>query len=104
MSNAQKTKSRSKLYNAINGAKEITGAGGELAVGSIEFANIPVAGETVTIGGYVFEAQAAASEAAGTSACTAADPHLFQAITNTATAGASLAAQILKETGNRIKT
>lgn len=93
-----KTKSRTKLYSAIEGAKEITGAAGELAVGSIQFANIPAAGETVTIGGYVFKAQAGASEAAGTSAGTAADPHLFQSATNLATAGASLAAQILAET------
>lgn len=93
-----KTKSRTKLYNAIEGVKEITGAAGRLAVGSIQFANIPAAGETVTIGGYVFEAQAGASEAAGTSAGTAADPHLFQSATDLATAGASLAAQVLAET------
>lgn len=98
MKNIRKNKSRAKLWDALGGAKGITGAAGELAVGSIQFANIPVAGETVTIGGYVFKAQAGASEAAGTSAGTAADPHLFQAITDTATAGASLAAQILAET------
>lgn len=98
MNNSQKTKSRAKLYNAISGAVERTGAGGRLALGSIQFANIPVATETVTIGGYVFEAQAGASEAPGTSAGTAADPHLFQAITDLATAGASLAAQVLAET------
>ena len=94
----QKTKSRTKLYNAIEGGKTITGAAGISAVGSIQLANIPVAGETVTIGGHVFEAQAAASEAAGTSAGTAADPHLYQAITTLDTAGASLAAQVLAET------
>jgi hypothetical protein len=94
----QKTKSRTKLYNAISGAKEITGVGGRLAVGSIQFANIPTAGETITIGGIWFEAQAGASEAAGTSAGTEADPHLFQSITDLATAGASLAAQVLAET------
>ena len=94
----QKTKSRTKLYQALEGAKEIVGAAGELAVGSIQFANIPTAGEQVVIGGYYFEAQAGASEAAGTSAGTATDPHLFQAITDLATAGASLAAQVLAET------
>ena len=94
----QKTKSRQKLYDAINGMQEITGAGGRLAVGSIQFADIPTAGETVTIGGHWFEAQAGASEAAGTSAGTEADPHLFQSITSLATAGASLAAQVLAET------
>jgi len=80
------------------GTEELTGAAGRLALGSILFANIPVDTETVTIGGYVFEAQAGASEAAGTSAGTAADPHLYQAITDLATAGASLAAQVLAET------
>lgn len=94
----QKTKSRTKLYNAIAGAKQITGPGGRSAVGSIQFANIPTAGETVTIGGYWFEAQAGASEAAGTSTGTEADPHLYQAITDLATAGASLAAQVIAET------
>jgi hypothetical protein len=94
----QKTKSRQKLYDAISGVNEITGAGGRLAVGSIQLANIPVATETVTIGGHVFKAQAGASEAAGTSAGTAADPHLYQAITTLDTAGASLAAQVLAET------
>lgn len=93
-----KTKSRQKLYDAISGVQEITGAGGRSAVGSIQFANIPTAGETITIGDYWFKAQAGATEAPGTSAGTEADPHLFQAITDTATAGASLAACILAET------
>jgi len=98
MKTINKNKSRARLYNLINGTEEFIGAAGRLAVGSILFTDIPLAGETVTIGGYVFEAQAAASEAAGTSAGTVADPHLFQSITNLATAGASLAAQILAET------
>ena len=93
-----RTKSRSKLYNAINGSQEIIGAGGRSAVRSIQFANIPTAGETITIGDYWFEAQAGATEAPGTSAGTEADPHLFQSITDLATAGASLAACILAET------
>ena len=98
MKNISKNKSRARLYNALNGTEELTGAAGRLALGSIQFADIPTAGETVTIGGYVFEAQAGASEAAGTSVGTVADPHLFQSITNLATAGASLAAQVLAET------
>ena len=98
MRTMHKNKSRQRLYNAMMGTHEATGASGALAIGDIVFANIPVDGETVTIGGYVFEAQAGASEAAGTSAGTAADPHLFQSITNLATAGASLAAQVLAET------
>jgi hypothetical protein len=92
MKNIQKNKSRQRLWDTLSGVKEITGAAGVSAVGSITFANIPTAGETVTIGGHVFQAQSAASEAAGTSAGTADDPHLFQSITNLATAGASLAA------------
>ena len=98
MKKISKNKSRARLYNAMMGTEELTGAAGRLAVGDILFADQPTAGETVTIGGFVFEAQAAASEAAGTSAGTVADPHLFQSITNLATAGASLAAQILAET------
>ena len=98
MKNIHKNKSRTRMWNALGGTKKILGAAGASAVGSIQFANIPAAGEVVQIGDYYFEAQAAASEAAGTSAGTAADPHLFQAITDLATAGASLAAQILAET------
>lgn len=94
----QKTKSRTKLYNAISGIREITGAGARSAVGSIAFANIPLAGEQISIGGYYFEASDSATEAAGTSVGTTADPHLYLAETNTATAGASLAACILQET------
>ena len=97
LTGSRQTKSRAKLYNLMQGTKRL-GTGGKSAVGSIQFANIPVAGEQVVIGGYYFEAQAAASEAPGTSAGTAADPHLFQSITNLATAGASLAAQVLAET------
>jgi len=98
MKNISKNKSRARLYNAMMGTEEFVGAAGRLAVGSILFTDIPLAGETVIIGDYVFEAQAGASEAAGTSAGTAADPHLFQAITDLATAGASLEAQVLAET------
>lgn len=98
MKNISKNKSRARLYNVLNGTEELTGPAGRLALGSIEFTDVILATETITIGDYVFEAQSGASEAAGTSAGTAADPHLFQAITNIATAGASLAAQILAET------
>ena len=94
----QKTKSRTKLYNAIEGAKVITGAAGTSAVGSIEFANIPLVTETVTIGGVVFGFKVGAAEAAGTSAGTAADPHLCSVDTSLDAVGTSLAAQILKET------
>ena len=94
----QKTKSRSKLYNAIEGAKTITGVAGTSAVGTIEFANIPLVTETVTIGGTVFGFKVGAAEAAGTSAGTAADPHLCSVDTSLDAVGTSLAAQILLET------
>ena len=94
----QKSKSRVKLWNQIDGVKEITGAGGELAVGSIEFANIPLVTETVTIGTTVFGFKVGAAEAAGTSAGTAADPHLCSVDSSLDAVGTSLAAQILKET------
>lgn len=93
-----KSKSRVKLYNMLSGLQEATGPAGRLAEGSIQFANQPIAGETVTIGGYVFQFQAGATEAPGTSAGTAADPHLVQTITDLATAGAELASAILAET------
>jgi len=97
LQNMSRNMSRSRIYDLMVGQKKIA-TGGATASGSIQFADIPVAGETVTIGGYVFEAQAGASESAGTSAGSVADPHLFQSITNLATAGASLAAQVLAET------
>lgn len=93
-----KTKSRAKLYNAIEGANQIVGAAGANAIGSIEFANIPLVTETVTIGDYVFGFKVGAAEAAGTSAGTAADPHLCSVDTSLDAVGTSLAAQILLET------
>ena len=98
MKHSQKTKSRTKLYNAISGANELTGPAGVSAVGDIVFTDIPLAGEQVVIGDYYFEAQAGATEAPGTSTGASDDPHLFQAITDLATAGASLAACVLAET------
>jgi|GEM_PF-2918397 len=98
MSRAQRTKSRAKLYNALSGVKEITGAGGELAVGSIDFGAVAIPTDTVTIGDYVFEFTLAASEAAGTSAGTAADPHLVAHGANVQASSDNLAAQILAET------
>jgi hypothetical protein len=98
MKNIHKNKSRTRLYDAINGTKSVVGAAGRSAVGSIQFADQPAAGETVTIGGIWFEFQAGATEAPGTSAGTEADPHLVQTITDLATAGAALASAILAET------
>lgn len=94
----QKTKSRSKLYDMVSGAKVMTGAAGLSAVGSIQFADIPLVTETVTIGGYVFGFKVGAAEAAGTSAGTAADPHLCSVDTSLDAVGTSLAAQVLAET------
>ena len=98
MSRAQRTKSRAKLYNALSGVKEITGAGGVLAVGSIDFGAVAIPTDTVTIGDYVFEFTLAASEAVGTSAGTAADPHLVAHGANVQATSDNLAAKILEET------
>lgn len=98
MKNIHKNKSRTRLYNAINGVNEISGAAGASAVGSIQFTNIPTITETVTIGGIWFGFKVGAAEAAGTSAGTEADPHLCSVDTSLAAVGASLAAQILAET------
>lgn len=54
LTSAQKTKSRAKLYNLIEGTKKILAPAGQSATGSIQFANQPVEGETVTIGGVTF--------------------------------------------------
>jgi hypothetical protein len=50
----QKTKSRSKLYAALEGGKEIVGAAGLNASGAIKFADNPAENETVTIGTTTF--------------------------------------------------
>ena len=67
-----------------------------MAVGSVDFAAKATAGDTIVVNCTVFEFQAGASEAAGTSAGTVADPHLITlgadlAATNTAFAVALLA-------------
>jgi len=97
MARSSRSKSRTKLWDAIEGVQEV-GVGGQSAVGDIVFANIPLVTETVTIGDYVFGFKTGAAEAAGTSAGTAADPHLCSVDTSLAAVGASLAAQILAET------
>lgn len=50
----QRSKSRTKLWDAVDGTKDIVGVGGRLAVGSISFPNLPVALETMTVGSTVF--------------------------------------------------
>lgn len=45
----QKTKSRSKLYNAISGAKELKGAAGKCATASAVFADNPDPNEVFTV-------------------------------------------------------
>ena len=92
-----KTKSRQKLYQRIEGIKEITGAGGEYAVGSIDFSAAATAEDTIVVNGTYFEFQVAASEAAGTSAGTAADPHLITIGANVAATNASFAIALLAE-------
>lgn len=98
LTNAQKSKSRSKLYNLIEGVNNISGAAGQSDTATITFTGVPTAGDQVVINGYYFEFQAGASEAAGTSAGTEADPHLVQGITDVTTVAAELVTQILAET------
>lgn len=98
MKNIHKNKSRTRLYDKISGVNSLVGAAGQGAVGSIQLANIPVAGEKVELNGTYFQFQAAASEAAGTSAGTSADPHLVTYGANVAAAVSALATQMLAET------
>ncbi len=94
----QKSKSRTTLYNLIDGVHKVSTVGGASAIGDILFANIPLVTETVTIGDYWFGFKTGAAEAAGTSAGTEADPHLCSVDTSLDAVGTSLAAQILAET------
>jgi len=70
---ASKSKSRAKLYSLFGDNKKLT-VGGQPAVGSIEFANIPANTETITIGDYTVEFTTGSSDA--TAAGTVADPLL----------------------------
>lgn len=100
MSNTLKTKSRTKLYNAIGGGKEIVGAAGTPGNWTI-LLNTAAAGDTVQVGPYYFEfALDGAEDAPLASAGTAADPHVITngATPNTTEAAASLAAALLAET------
>lgn len=97
MRNTQKTKSRAKLYNALNGVNEITTAG-EPAVGTIQFSAAATATDVLIINGVYFEFQAGASEAGGTSAGTVGDPHLITHGVDADATAASVAAAIIAET------
>jgi hypothetical protein len=94
----QKTKSRTKLYARMEGTKEITVAAGISAVGSIDFGAVAVPTDTVTFGDIVFEYTLAATEAAGTSAGTAADPHLVAHGADVQATADNLAAAMIAET------
>jgi hypothetical protein len=95
----QKTKSRQKLYARMEGTKEIAVAAGISAVGSVDFAAKATTGDTIVVNGTVFEFQAGASEAAGTSAGTVADPHLITLGADLAATCASFAVALLAEDG-----
>ena len=72
----QKTKSRSKLYNAINGAKALTGTAGLSANWTILFNELAAVGDTIQVGPYYFEFVAEGSEDTPLESIgTAADPH-----------------------------
>lgn len=49
MKNIHKNKSRTRLYNAINGVKSITGAAGASTLSTIVFTNNPTIDETLTL-------------------------------------------------------
>jgi hypothetical protein len=96
-----RTKSRSKLYNAIIGAKELVGASGVSANWTVVFPNLAAVGDTVTIGPYVWEYVADGSESVAlATAGTAADPHLLSigGTPTATTAAAALAVSLLAET------
>lgn len=99
--NVQKSKSRSKLWDALSGVNELTGAAGTSANWTIQFPNLAAAGDTVTVGPYVFQFVADGSEdTAGDSAGTAADPHLITigGTPSATTAATALTAALLAET------
>ena len=97
----QKSKSRAKLWDAIDGAKELTGAGGVSANWTILFPNLAAATDTLVIGGFYFQFVADGSEdTAGDSAGTSADPHLITigGTPTATTAAANLVTSLLAET------
>jgi hypothetical protein len=98
----QKSKSRQKLWNSIEGAKVITGVAGYPANWTIVFPNLAAVGDTVTIGPYVWEFVAEGGEdTALDSVGTAADPHLISIGTATpdaTKAAANLATSLIAET------
>lgn len=94
--NSQKSKSRSKLWNAARGVSEIVGAAGVGANWTI-LLNSVADTDTLQIGPYYFEFDSA-GEAAGTSAGTAADPHLVDKGASTTEAATALAAALIAET------
>lgn len=101
MRNSQKTKSRSKLYNAIGGVKELTGASGVMGTWTILFPNLAAVGDTIKVGPYYWEYVADGGEdAALDSAGTAADPHLISigGTPTATTAAANLVTSLLAET------
>jgi hypothetical protein len=95
------SKSRAKLWDYIGGAKTFVGAAGVGANWTILFNAAATAGDTYTIGGYVFQFVANGSEdSPGDSAGTAADPHLVSvhATPSAANAATNLKTAILAET------
>jgi len=97
-----KSKSRSKLWNAIGGAKEIVGDAGYSANWTVAFPNLAAPGDTVVVGPYHFAFVAHGSQdTPGDNPGTAAAPHQITVGTSTADAdkaAASLAAALIAET------
>lgn len=97
---SQQTKSRSKLYNLVSGAKEIAVAAGKLPTWTISFPNLAAVGNQVVIDGVVFEYCADGDEdAPGESLGTVADPHLITigSAPNATTAADALVAAVVLE-------
>lgn len=101
MREVQKSKSRTKLWNALSGVNELIGAAGVSANWTISFPNLAAANDTVVVGPYTFKYVADGSEdTPGDSAGTAADPHLISigGSPTATTAAANLVAALLAET------
>ena len=97
MKSIHKNKSRTRLYNAMMGTRNLVGAAGVGAVGSIQFANTAVDTEQVVLNGIYFEFDST-GEAAGTSTGTSLDPHLVDQGATVITTAANLATAMLAET------
>lgn len=97
----QKSKSRSKLWDAISGTKEFVGTAGLNATWTVLFNEAATNGDVYVIGGYYFQFVTDGGEdTPGDSEGTSADPHLITigGTPTATTAAASLVAALVLET------